>query len=193
MKSSQGNRARRGVSVWWPLGPHDACEFLVFVGEQFVQVVGGDDAGEGAVRIDDRQASDPVFAHQFGRLVEAGVSVDRTELRRHHVLGGVFVRVATFGEHAHREIAIGDDPDRLRTVGDHDAADARVVHRGCEFLDRRLRCRRHDVAPGEVFDWHWRSGTSHHEDRHSSVLVRLGGIVTESDANIEGLPIELYG
>ena len=93
-------------------------------------------------------------SHQFCRLVEADASLNRREVIRHHVLGGLLARELPVGEDADGQVAVGHDPDGGLPIDEYNAPDGFLLHERRERWNERVWRGGYDVVTGEVFDWH---------------------------------------
>src|SRR3954451_16086220 len=115
-----------------------------------------EDPDEPAVLFDDGQAPHLVRRHQAERFVELLLRVDRDEVGGSDLVDRRRLRVAPFGDHLDRDVAVCDDPDEALAVDDRRDARVLVAHQPGGVDDAAAGGDRARVLCHELSDLHAR-------------------------------------
>ena len=91
--------------------------------------------------IDDRQFFDLVLMQAIARLLQR-----RTNRHGYQAITGHQLSYGTIKPRLKSNIAVGEDADELPMLGDGDAGDVKVLHRGQCLAQQRGRLKRHRIG-----------------------------------------------
>jgi hypothetical protein len=103
--------------------------------------------------VDHGEPADPVLDHEGHRLLEVHLDLACDD-RPRRVLARRGLRADAVGHHGEGEVTVGDHPERLAAIRDHDRADVAVAHELADVLERVAGVGGHHALGHDLGDPH---------------------------------------